>query len=246
MRTTEKAVAIMIVAMSIWAILMRVASDFQGHQSDRILRVELGSDAASLNQAVQANGPRDTDGVAHNIQMVVRNTYMDFVFILLYWLTVLAMAFLAGRMGRRFLAVCAGLCISAAALSDLFENGAILTAMRVSSFTDPVAVDISEFSQWKWVFFFLASFFLGLAIAVNHRVSTMRRASGGIFIAAGLVGILGISRYRVSLGFAMWLINLGMLLFTAALLLTLWKLYLSIKELNHVEHVSHMHVHSHA
>ena len=246
MRTTEKAVAIMIVALSIWAILMRVASDFQGHQSDRILRVELGSDAASLNQAVQANGPRDTDGVAHNIQMVVRNTYMDFVFILLYWLTVLAMAFLAGRMGRRFLAVCAGLCISAAALSDLFENGAILTAMRVSSFTDPVAVDISEFSQWKWIFFFLASLFLGLAIGVNHRVSTMRRASGGVFIAAGLVGILGISRYRVSLGFAMWLINLGMLLFTAALLLTLWKLYLSIKELNHVEHVNHMHVHSHA
>ena len=246
MRATEKAVAILIVALSVWAILMRVTTDFQGRESDRILRVELGSDAASLNLAVRGNGPRDTEGVAHNIQMVVRNTYMDFVFILLYWLTFLSLAVLAGRMGRRLLATCSGLCINVAALSNLFENGAILTAMRVKSFTDPVAVDISEFSQWKWTFFFLASLFLGLAIAVNHHVSTMRRASGGIFIAAGLVGILGISRYRVSLDFAMWLMNFGVLLFAAALLLTLWKLYLSIKELNHVEQVNHMHVHSHA
>ena len=239
MRATEKIVAIMIVALSVWAVLMEVSTSFQGNGSDRILRVELGSDAASLNQAVAGNP-------AHNRQMVVRNTYMDFVFILLYWLTVLSLAFLAGRMGRRFLAACAGLCISVAAISDLFENGAILAAMRVNPFTDPVAVDISEFSQWKWAFFFLASLFLGLAIAMNHRVSVMRRTSGGIFIAAGLVGILGISRYRVSLDFAMWLINLGMLLFAAALLLTLWKLYLSIKELNHVEHINHVHVHSHA
>ena len=239
MRATEKIVAIMIVALSVWAVLMQVSTSFQGNGSDRILRVELGSDAASLNQAVAGNP-------AHNRQMVVRNTYMDFVFILLYWLTVFSLAFLAGRMGRRFLAACAGLCISVAAISDLFENGAILAAMRVNPFTDPVAVDISEFSQWKWAFFFLASLFLGLAIAMNHRVSVMRRTSGGIFIAAGLVGILGISRYRVSLDFAMWLINLGMLLFAAALLLTLWKLYLSIKELNHVEHINHVHVHSHA
>jgi len=246
MRATEKVVAIMIVALSIWAILMKATTNFVGHGSDRILRVELGSDAASLNQAVRGNGPRDTDGAAHNSQMVVRNTYMDFVFILLYWLTFLSLAYLAGRMGRRFLAACSVLCISGAAVSDLFENGAILTAMRVSSFTDAVAVDISEFSQWKWVFFFLASLFLGLAVAMNHRVSVTRRVSGGIFIAAGLVGILGISRYRVSLDFAMLLINLGLLLFSAALLLTLWKLYVSIKELNHVEHVNHVHVHSHA
>jgi hypothetical protein len=246
MRATEKAVAIMIVVLSVWAILMRATTNFQGPGSDRILRVELGSDAVSLDKAVAGNAPRDAEGVARNIQMVVRNTYMDFVFILLYWLTFLSLAFLAGRMGRRFLAACAALSISIAALSDLFENGAILTAMGVKPFTDAVAVDISEFSQWKWAFFFLASLFLGLAIAVNHRVSTMRRASGGIFIAAGLVGILGISRYRVSLDFAMWLINLGMLLFAAALLLTLWKLYLSIKVLNHVEHVNHVHLHSHA
>ena len=52
--------------------------------------------------------------------------------------------------------------------------------------------------------------------------------------------------YRVSLDLAMRLINLGLLLFAAALLLTLWKLYLSMNELNHVEQVNHMRVHSHA
>jgi hypothetical protein len=244
MRNTEKAVAILILALWAWVIITWAATSFQGHESDRILRVELGSDAASLNRAVAANDRNDRSGIAHNIEMVVRNTYMDFVFILLYWLTFLSLAFLAGRLGRRFLAACAALSISIAALSDLFENGAILTAMRVRPFTDPVAVDISEFSQWKWSFFFLSSLFLGLAIAMNHRVSIMRRASGGIFIAAGAVGILGMSRYRVSLDFTMLLINIGLLLFGAALLLTLWKIYLSLKELNHLERVEPAHVHA--
>jgi hypothetical protein len=221
---------------------MWVTTDFQGREADRNLRVELGSDAASLNLAVRGNSPRDREGVAHNKQMVVRNTYMDFVFILLYWLTFLSLPYRAGRMGRRFLAVCAALSISLAALSDLFENSAILAAMCGKPFT-ALAVDISEFPQWKWAFFFLPSFFLGLAIAMNHRVSTVRRASGGVFIAAG---ILGISRYRVSFDFTRWFINLGMLLVAAALLLTLWKLYLSVKELNHVEYLEHAHVHSHA
>jgi hypothetical protein len=246
MRATERVVAILIVTLLVWAVLMKVAPSFQGTESSRILRVELGSDAASLYKAVRGNNRTDVEGVTHNIQMVVRHTYMDFVFILLYWLTFLSLAFLAGRMGRRFLATCAGLSISIAALSDLFENGAILTAMHVTPFTDAVAVDISEFSQWKWAFFFLATLFLGLAIAMNHRVSNLRRASGGVFIAAGLVGMLGIARYRVSLDFAMWLIQLAELLVAAALLLTLWKIYLSVKELNHVEHTTRAHVHSHA
>ena len=243
MRATEKAVAIMILSLSAWAIIMWAATSFQGHESDRILRVELGSDAASLNQAVHGNDDNDRDGIARNIQMVLRYTYLDFVFILLYWLTFLGLALLAGRLGKRFLAACAALAISIAALGDLFENGAILTAMRVRPFTDAVAVDISEFTQWKWSFFFLASFLLGLAIAMNHHVSTMRRASGGVFIAAGAFGLLGIARYRVSFEFTIQMIKIGIVLVAAALLLTLWKIYLSLKQLNHIAHVEHLHSH---
>jgi len=231
----------MILVLSAWAILMWAFTSFQGNESDRILRIELGSDAASLNLAVQSAAGGDKQGVTGNIEMVVRNTYLDFVFILLYWLTFLSLAFLAGRLGKPFLAALAGLSITVAAISDLFENGAILTAMRVKPFTDAVAVDISEFSQWKWAFFFLASALIGLAIAMNRHVSSVRRASGGLFIAAAALGLLGIVRYRVSLDFAMWMIKLANLLVAAALLLTLWKIYHSLKELSHVEHVEHAH-----
>jgi hypothetical protein len=244
MRANEKVVAILILALLTWVIVMWAATNFQGHETDRILRVELGSDAASLNKAVAANDTNDKAGIAHNIQTVVRNTYMDYVFILLYWLTFVSLGALAGRLGKRFLAACSMALISVAAVADVLENGAVLAAMRVKPFTDQVAVDISELSQWKWTFFFLAAIFLGLAIALNHRVSNLRRAAGSVFIAAGVFGILGIARYRVSLGFTMWMINIGILLIGAALMTTLWKIYLSLKELNHVERMEHAHVHA--
>jgi hypothetical protein len=241
MRVTEKAVAILILTFSAWAIVMWLATSFQGNEPNRILRVELGEDAAQLNQAVAGPG---NDAIAHNIEMVVRNTYMDFVFILLYWLTFVALAMLAGRMGKRVLGACAALLITGAAVNDLLENGAILTAMRVKPFTDAVAVDISEYSQWKWVFFFVASILLGLAIALNHRASNVRRLSGGLFIASGVFGLLGIMRYRVSLEYSLWMINIGILLIAAALLLTLWKLYHSIKEIDRVEQMERVHAHA--
>jgi len=244
MRSTEKLVAILILALAAWAILMSLATSFQGSQSNRILLVELGSDAASLNLAVQDSGKNDREGISHNIRMVVRNTYMDFVFILLYWLTFVGLAYLAGLLGQRVLAICSTLCISFAALADVLENHSILIAMGVSPFTDPVAVDISEYSQFKWAFFFLATVLLGLAIALNRRTSTVRRIAGGIFIASGVFGILGITRYRVTLDFAMMMINLGIVLFAAALLLTLWKLFQSLRELNHSGHSHHANLHA--
>ncbi len=116
--------------------------------------------------------------------------------------------------------------------------------MRLKPFTDAVAVDISEFSQWKWAFFFLASILLGLAVALNRHVSTIRRLSGGLFIASGVFGLLGIMRYRVSLEYSMWMIDIGLLIFAGALTLTLWKIYHSLKVHNRVEHVDRVHVHA--
>lgn len=244
MRTTEKIVAGLILALITWAVIMMAASQFRGSQNNRILLVELGSDAASLIQAVQANYRTDNDGVTHNIAMVVRNTELDFVFILLYWATIGGLAYLAGRMGKPFFAACCVVCISAAAFTDIFENTSILAAMRVSVITDALAVDITEYAQWKWAFFFLALVFLGLAIAMNRHVSQLRRASGRMFIAAGIIGIVGIARYRVSVEFAIWMINLAVLLFTVALLVTLWKLYQSLRELNQRSHAEGHRVHA--
>ncbi|HZD30555.1 MAG TPA: hypothetical protein VE779_02740 [Candidatus Angelobacter sp.] len=244
MRKTEKIVAILIVVLATWSALMMAVTSFQGSQSNRILLVELGSDATTLARAVQANGTNDHNGVAHNIQMVVRNTYLDFVFILLYWSTVVGLCYLAAKFGQRVLAVCAAVSITAAAIADLLENDSILVAMHVKDFTDAVAVDIWEYAQAKWMFFFLAVLLLGLAIALNLRTSNERRITGYIFVASGVFGLMGIVRNSVSLGFAFMMINLAVGLFAIALLLTLWKFYHSLKELGELEHSPRAHAHA--
>jgi hypothetical protein len=246
MRNAEKLVAVLIVALSAWAVIMMAATNwqFKGEQRNRILLVEIGSDAASLNKAVQTGVRNDRDGIASNVRLVVRNTYMDSLFISLYFLTYAGIAYLAGLLGQRLFASLAVISVAVAAVADLLENHAILIAMGVRNFTDPVAVDISEFSQVKWAFFFLATLLLGLAIGLNRRTSNLRRISGAIFIAAGACGLLGIGRYRVSVDFAITFINLGILLVIAALLLLLWKLLQSLRELGHVEHRQPAHAHA--
>jgi hypothetical protein len=72
-------------------------------------------------------------------------------------------------------------------------------------------------------------------------VSQIRRLSGTLFVASGMFGLLGIMRYRVSLEYSLGMINLGMLLIAAALMLTLWKVYHSLKELERIEHLEHAH-----
>jgi hypothetical protein len=244
MRTTEKTAGILILALMVWAVIMIATTNlqFHGSQSNRVLLVELGSDASSVNLAVQAKDKSDLGGVARNTELLMLNTEMDFLFILLYWLTFLSLAYLAGRLGKPFFASCGAIFVSGAALADVLENRAIFAVLRVHPFTDQLAVDVAEFSEWKWAFFFLACLFLGLAIALNHHVSPLRRISGIVFIAASVFGIVGISRHRISLDFTIWMLSLGNLLVTVALLLSLWKIYQSLKELNHIRDVSNARV----
>jgi hypothetical protein len=246
MRTTEKTTGILIVALMVWAIVMMATTNlqFRGSQSNRVLLAELGADASSLNLAVQANDKKDSDGVTRNTGLLMLNTRMDFLFILLYWLTFLSLAYLAGRLGKPFFAACSAICVTGAALADVLENRALLSAFSVHPFTDQLAVDVAEFSEWKWAFFFLACLFLGLAVALNHHTSRMRRISGVVFIAASVFGILGLSRHRVSLDFTIWMFGLASLLVTVALLISLWKIYQSLQELNHFHDEPHAAVHA--
>jgi len=243
-RKTEKYITILILTLSTWSVIMMATTRFQGSQSNRILLVELGSDAAALNQAVQAEGNTDREGVAHNVAVLMRHARLDFIFIVLYWATVLGLGYLAGCLGKPFFAAWSAVFISVAAVADILENTAILSAMRERVITDALAVDIAEYSQWKWAFFFLACGFLGLAMALNRHVSEMRRMAGRAFLAAGVVGIIGISRYRVSLTFTITMINVGVLLFSIGLLLTLWKLYQSMKELDELHPAAETRVHA--
>jgi len=246
MRAAEKIVAALIVGLSVWTLLMVATTNrqFKGDQSNRILLVELGSDAESLKLAVAAIGPDDRNGIAHNTRLVLRNTYMDFVFIFLYWLTFVSLAYLAGLLGNRLLAAISGVLISGAAVLDVLEDTAIITAMNVRNFTDAVAVDIWEYAQSKWTLFFVAIFLLGLAMAWNRKVSTLRRACGGVFIASSVVGLLGVSRNTASLNFAIWMIDMAVVLIAIALLLTLWKLVKSVRELDHVHESRHAQAHA--
>ena len=86
---------------------------------------------------------------------------------------------------------------------------------------------------------------VGLAFqAFDGSSAWRRRLCGAVFIASGVFGILGISRYRVSLDFAMTMIGISSLLFSVALLLTLWKLYQSLKALNYLYSIQHEAVHA--
>ena len=125
------------------AMLQTAYIHYHSHILTRLL-VEIGSDAASLKQAVQTGVNDDRDGIAQNVRLVVRNTYMDSLFICLYWLTYAGIAYLAGLLGQRLFASLAVICVSVAAVADLLENHAILVAMGVRNFTDPVAVDMDE------------------------------------------------------------------------------------------------------
>jgi hypothetical protein len=241
MRFGEKTIAIIILALAAWAVIMVGATRFEGSESNRILRVELGASADQLSQAVAA---RDSEGIANNIHMVERNTQMDYVLILLYWLAFVGLAMVAARRGAQVLGVFAVLFITGAAVGDVLENEAILTAMQVRPFLDTVAADVSECSQWKWSFFFIACVVLGLAFAMNRRVSRLRRLAGGLFIASGAFGLLGIARYRVSLEFTLVMIDVAILLVAAALLVTLWKVYRSIKVPAHNEALRQVQAHA--
>ena len=62
--------------------------------------------------------------------------------------------------------------------------------------------------------------------------------------AGGVFGLLGIMRSRVSLEYSLWMIDIGMLLVAAALVLTLWKIYHSLQELDRIEQVERVHAHA--
>ena len=196
---------------------------------------------ASLRQAVQADDEgRQRTALPKTLRLVIRSTHLDFVFILLYWLTFLSLAYLAGILGKRFFAACCAIFISCAVLADMLENqrhpvghaGSSIYGRSWQWISPSSPSGNGRSSSWRVLF-------LGLAIALNHRIVAIRRISGGVFIAAGLCGILGLSRHRVSLDFPIWMITFGIFLVSAALLLSLWKFYQSLKELNQLDQAAY-------
>lgn len=145
-------------------------------------------------------GPADSAQGVTNRKIVARLQYLDFVFILLYWLLFVFIIDRALRDSKR-LSVFVTICISVAAVLDVLENLGILSAVGVlrEGLLWP-----HWFSVFKWLFFLLAVGFsaplflrypkLGSYGNADNRVTwALSRLAGLEFIAAALSGLSGLA-----------------------------------------------------
>lgn len=145
-------------------------------------------------------GPADSAQGVTNRRIVARLQYLDFFFILFYWLL---FVFVIGQALRdsKWLSVFVTICISAAAILDVMENFGILSAVGVlrEGLLWP-----HWFSVYKWLFFFLAAGFsaplflrypkLGSFGNANNRGTwAFSRLTGVLFIGAALTGLAGVA-----------------------------------------------------
>lgn len=127
------------------------------------------------------------EGHDHNVSLVRANTYMDFLFIVLYWAIFVTFA----QIESGWIAKLASFLITVSALADVWENVRILNGLRalgsptLIGFTLPRGVSLV-----KWVL--LGLVFLLLALAVRARGSRwyIRIAAAllitGVLLLAGL------------------------------------------------------------
>lgn len=134
---------------------------------------------------------------------LLRQQYLDFIFIGLYWAFFMALASplcLSDRKGWRLLGQAARICISIAALSDLAENFAIVSC--IGPFGLPHFWPFG-FAVAKWTLFFATLgliapglVFYGrlvpLLIQRPPRIAVLARIAAVFFAAAALCGIIGV------------------------------------------------------
>jgi hypothetical protein len=172
-----------------------------------IARPGLAMEFAGTEQQVNAVlGQPNTPGGDTNRQIIAKQQYLDFVFIVLYWLVfVLGIGGAiresknnpeSARKLRNFVV----LCISAAAICDVLENIGILTAVGVLH----TGLWPRWFGPYKWMFFFLALIYSApLFLRYPNSGSfgntdtpwTRRFASmtGFLFLIAAVIGIIGVA-----------------------------------------------------
>src|ERR1051326_3661006 len=139
-----------------------------------LANLELAPDASAFRNLIDQQNPADNR--RWNAEVIRVNTCMDFLFIILYWLTFVFLAknqdaaipTTSGstRLTWWFAAVAS--LISVAALLDVWENVRLLSALQklsdsANDFVVPAAV-----SQAKWLFFAAAVLFLGLSFLRNR------------------------------------------------------------------------------
>jgi Patatin-like phospholipase len=143
-----------------------------------LVALELASSARAFQQVI------DQGDESHNIKVVQLNTYLDFVFIALYWSLFLVFASLEKPISKLVIVL-----ISAAAIADLGENQRLLACLGELSRTKSISgLSPAAFGYTKWLLF--AAALMALA-PYTRRVGD--QYSRGLAIALTLSGILTVT-----------------------------------------------------
>jgi hypothetical protein len=174
-----------------------------------IVDLELAQTATCFRSIVTQGAQEGHD---HNVSLVRANTYMDFLFIVLYWVIFITFAQIESGGPAKL----ASVVITLSALADVWENVRILKGLRALTSATPIEFTLPRgVSLIKWAL--LGLVFLLLAIAVWGR-----KGRWYIWIAAGLVvtGVLLLT--GLAWPTAMTLAGLGFALLFVLLIARLW------------------------
>ena len=132
------------------------------------------------------------EGHTLNVSLVGANTYMDFVFIVLYWIVFVMLAQIEGGWPAKL----ASLLISLSALADVLENLRILKGLRALGSSAPLEIQVPRgISLVKWSL--LGLVFLLLALAVWMRKGRWYKLLAAAFLVAGVLTLVGLASPKV-------------------------------------------------
>ncbi|MFQ5684305.1 MAG: hypothetical protein ACE5HC_13675 [Candidatus Binatia bacterium] len=169
------------------------------------------------------------NGIAHivgdlgdeNREKVRGSLHADFFLIAAYWLLFGSMGFLLARRPEKWamwLAIAAGICITAAASLDIVENLRTLRVLDLplAKTTDDMARMIRSAALLKWGLLFVTFALLAPAFFQGW---TWQGAIGPLFLIAAGCGLVGLCCYRPAIEWAFVPLSIGLLLAAVRLLL---------------------------
>ena len=173
----------------LWAIYMVVRTS----QAGRLAELELAKNGNDITNFVCPKTP------VGRREAILLNTKLDFGFILLYTLSISAMAWAAAVQQQRWsaLLLLVVAAILTAAICDVLENRAILTTVGGVScqFNTFDAIRIHTPSRVKWACLYLALALLGAAYLGIFRHSGVLRTAGVLLILCAAMGSVGLIAY---------------------------------------------------
>ncbi len=197
----------LLLAFALWALVMTMAScgpKTKGKCGIAAsgLAMEFVSSVPDVNDALTPETDARPDNVLKS--HIIRQQYLDFVFIVLYWsvfFLIIGRSLIQspGRAAQIFgWLVC--ICISVAAIADIFEDVAILLALGGGQSIWPL-----WFGVPKWTFYFLtmgfsaALFFLRpggvFRVTPGQGFSLLVSASGVLLMAGSAAGLIGLAMF---------------------------------------------------